>query len=148
MAELVPVSAGNLLGVQVIKSAKIGAGVNVEQGKIYVFVEGYLKVPAVANAATGKRPVRALSSADNTSGDDGDLSVDVEYGFWVDMANDGMHPITQADVGVSPGYLSSATTVSTNSADGPPIGQGSAPAVISFNATNSVYGRPVRVEIK
>lgn len=150
MSELLQPLVGNLLGLEVLKDVKIGAGVNVEAGKIYVFVSGYLKVPAAANAATGKSPVMACESVDNTSGADGDKSVTVQRGFRLFMANDGTNPIDQGHVGVSPGYLSSATTVSSNSADGPPIGQGGAPAVVSFNKPLpfSVNGRPVEVEIK
>lgn len=150
MSELLQPLVGNLLGLEVLKDVKIGAGVNIEAGKIYVFVAGYLKVPAAANAATGKSPVMACESVDNTSGADGDKTVTVQRGFRLFMANNGTNPITQAHVGVSPGYLSSATTVSSNSADGPPIGQGGAPAVVSFNKQppEGVYGRPVEVEIK
>lgn len=150
MSELLQPLVGNLLGLEVLKDVKIGAGVNVEAGKMYVFVGGYLKVPAAANAATGKSPVMACESVDNTSGGDGDKTVTCQRGFRLFMANDGTNPITQANVGVSPGYLSSATTVSSNSADGPPIGQGGAPAVVSFNKPIpfSVNGRPVEVEIK
>lgn len=150
MSELLQPLVGNLLGLEVLKDVKIGAGVNIEAGKIYVFVGGYLKVPAAANAATGKSPVMACESVDNTSGADGDKTVTVQRGFRLFMANDGTNPITQANVSVSPGYLSSATTVSSNSADGPPIGQGGAPAVVSFNKPIpfSVNGRPVEVEIK
>lgn len=149
MSELLQPLVGNVLGLEVLKDVKIGAGVNVEAGKIYVFVGGYLKVPAAAIAAA-KSPVMACESVDNTSGADGDKTVTVQRGFRLFMANDGTNPITQAHVGVSPGYLSSATTVSSNSADGPPIGQGGAPAVVSFNKPLpfSVNGRPVEVEIK
>lgn len=150
MSEILQPLVGNLLGLEVLKDVKIGAGVNVEAGKIYVFVGGYLKAPAAANAATGKSPVMACESVDNSLGADGAKTVTCQRGFRLFMANDGTHPITQADVGVSPGYLSSGTTVSTNSADGPPIGQGGAPAVVSFNKQppEGVYGRPVEVEIK
>lgn len=150
MSELLQPLVGNLLGLEVLKDVKISAGVNIEAGKIYVFVAGYLNVPAAANAATGKSPVMACESVDNTSGADGDKSVTCQRGFRLFMANDEAHPITQANVGVSPGYLSSATTVSSNSADGPPIGQGGRPAVVSFNKPLpfSVNGRPVEVEIK
>lgn len=150
MSEILQPLVGNLLGLEVLKDVKIGAGVNIEAGKIYVFVAGYLKVPAAANAATGKFPVMACESVDNSLGIDGAKTVTCQRGFRLFMANDGGNPVTQAHVGVSPGYLSSATTVSSNSADGPPIGQGGAPAVVSFNKQppEGVYGRPVEVEIK
>lgn len=134
--------AGNQNLVQVIKSAKIGAGVNIEQGKFYVFVGGYLKVPAAANAATGYRPVKALDNVDNTSGADGALTVDGEYNSWYDLPNDGTHPVDQTYVG-KPCYLSSAFTLSQTSADGPLFG-----TIIQYNQPNNLNGRPVRAELK
>ena len=134
--------AGNQNLVQVIKGVLIGAGVKVEQGKFYVFVGGYLVVPASANAGTGLRPVRALDNADNTSGGNGALAVDVEYNSWYDLPNDGTHPIDQTYVG-KPCYLSSAFTLSNNSSDGPLFGN-----VVQYNQSNNLNGRPVRAELK
>lgn len=134
--------AGNRSKREVIKAIPIGAGVSIESGKFYVHVGGYLVVPAAANAATGKRPIKALSSVDNTLGADGALSVDGEYGLQYDFANDGTHPVAATDRGKS-SYLSSATTLSINSGDGPLFGD-----IIQFNMPNNQYGRPVRAELK
>lgn len=134
--------AGNRSQREVIKAIPIGAGVVIESGKFYVHVGGYLVVPAAANAATGKRPVLALTSVDNSAGIDGAASVDGEYGLWYDLANDGTNPITAAFRG-KPSYLSSATTLSYLSTDGPLFGD-----VIQFNMPNNLYGRPVRAELK
>lgn len=138
--------AGNQNKIEVLKDVKIGASTLVESGKAYVFVGGYLVVPGSSNAATGKRPVVACDTVDNSSGSAGDKTVDVTYDFMYDMANDGTHPVAQTDVMTSLVYLSSPTTVSVNSADGPLIS--AKPVVASFNAANSVSGRPVRIELR
>lgn len=134
--------AGNRQKRQVIFNIPIGAGVVIESGKFYVHVGGYLVVPAAANAATGKRPVKALSSVDNSAGIDGAASVDGEYGLQYDFANDGTHPIDATYRGKS-SYLSSATTLSYDSTDGPLFGD-----ITQYNMPNSQYGRPVRAELK
>lgn len=122
---------------------KVGTGVTIEIGKTYVEVGGYLVVPAAANAATGKRPCVALTGGTN-SGADGALTVLVEYGAMYDYANDGTHAVTQAYVGQT-GYLSSATTISYDSADGPPAGE-----IVAFQPTDPpyTYGRPVRIAVE
>lgn len=134
--------AGNRQKREVIYNIPVGAGVVIEQGKFYVHVSGYLVVPAAGNAATGMRPVKALSSVDNTGGVDGAVSVDGEFGLQYDFANDGTHPIDATYRG-KPCYLSSATTLSNLSTDGPLFGD-----VIQFNMPNNQYGRPVRAELK
>ena len=134
--------AGNRQKREVIKDIPIGAGVNIEAGKFYVHVGGYLVVPGSANAATGVRPVKALLSVDNTNGADGAAKVDGEYGLQYDLANDGTNPVTAAYRG-KPSYLSSATTLSNASADGPLFG-----TIIQYNMVNNQYGRPVRAELK
>lgn len=135
-------SAGNQNRRQVIKDIPIGAGVLIEAGKFYVHVGGYLVVPAAANAATGLRPVMALQTKDNTGGLDGALSVDGEYGLLYDLANDAGNPVDATYRGKL-SYLSSATTLSRASADGPLFG-----TIIQYNMSNNVYGRPVRAELK
>ncbi len=141
MFQITP-DAGNRQGRQVIKDIPIGAGVLVEAGKFYVHVGGYLVVPASANAATGFRPVKALQTVDNTGGADGMQKVDGEFGLQYDLANDGTNPVTAAYRG-KPSYLSSATTLSRDSNDGPLFG-----TIIQYNMPNNVYGRPVRAELK
>lgn len=135
-------AAGNRGKREVIKGIPIGTGVNIEAGKFYVHVGGYLVVPAAANAATGLRPVKALFSVDNTLGADGAQSVDGEYGLQYDLANDGTNPVDVTYRG-KPCYLSSATTLSRLSTDGPLFG-----TIIQFNMPNNQYGRPVRAELK
>jgi hypothetical protein len=122
----------------------VGATVNIEQGKFYVEVGGYLVVPAAANALTGKRPCLALTSGDNGAGLDGAVTVLVEYGAMYDFANDGVHPCDQTNVG-SVVYLSSATTISDTAADGPPAGE-----MVAFQPLDPPYpfGRPVRVAVE
>lgn len=134
--------AGNRQKREVIKGIPVGANVNIESGKFYVHVGGYLVVPAAGNAATGFRPVKALFSIDNTGGADGAVTVDGEFGLQYDFANDGTHPVTAAYRGKL-SYLSSATTLSYDSTDGPVFG-----TIIQFNMPNNQYGRPVRAELK
>lgn len=133
---------GNQNGIQVIKDAKIGNSEVIEQGKFYVFVAGYLRAPAAANAATGTRPVRALDSIDNSTGGNGAKTVDVEYGSWYDLPNDASNPVTQAQVGRT-AYLSGPFSLSILPADGPPFG-----TIIQYNQPNNLNGRPVRAELK
>lgn len=122
----------------------VGAGAVIEQGKFYVEVAGYLVAPAAANALTGKRPCEALTSFDNTGGLDGAGTVLVEYGAMYDLANDGTNPVAQANVGAV-GYLSSPTTISALSTDGPPAGE-----IAAFQPVDPPYpfGRPVRVAVE
>lgn len=122
----------------------VGATVNIEQGKFYVEVAGYLVVPAAANAATGKRPCQAITSYDNTAGADGAGTVLVEYGAMYDFVNDGSDPVAQSDAGHL-GYLSSPTTISPDSADGPLAGE-----IVAFQPIDPPYpfGRPVRVAVE
>lgn len=141
MVQMTP-AAGNRVKRSVIKGIPVGAGVNIEAGKFYVHVGGYLVVPAAGNAATGKRPVMALVSADNSAGGNGDKTVDGEYGLQYDFANDATHAIDATYRGKL-SYLSSATTLSYDSADGPVFGD-----VIQYGSTNNQYGRPVRAELK
>jgi len=67
------------------------------------------------------------------------LSVIVNV-FTADFAADGTNPPTQADVGKLV-YASSATTISRDSADGPPAGK-----LISF-VVGDPQGRPCRVAL-
>lgn len=134
--------AGNRQLREVIKDIPVGAGVVIESGKFYVHVSGFLVVPAAANAATGLRPVKALFSVDNTGGIDGAVTVDGEYGLQYDLANDGTHPIDATYRG-KPSYLSSPTTLSNLSTDGPLFGP-----VVQYAMPNNQFGRPVRAELK
>ncbi len=139
--------AGNLSGVQVYRNVPIAATTHIYMNNVYVYVAGYLEVPASGNAATGHTPVIALSEVDNSAGGAGDLTVDVMRAIQIDLPNDGTHPITQADVGVSRGYLSSSFAVSTNSGDGPPISATGASGIVEFNQSNQISGRPVRIQL-
>jgi hypothetical protein len=145
MAFQIPQRCLNQNKVEVLPGMPIGASTLIEAGKVYVFVGGYLVVPGSGNAATGKRPVVALDTVDNSSGSAGALSVDVAYDFGYDMANDGTHPVAATDVMTTQVYLSSPTTVSVNSADGPPLG--GRPSVVGFNV-GPTTARNVRVEIR
>lgn len=144
--QTLPIALGSELA-QIRRNVPIAASTHIYQGNVYVYVAGYLAVPASGNAGTGHTPVVALNEVDNSTGGAGDLTVDVMLGIQVDLPNDGTHPITQADVGVSRGYLSSSFTVSTDSGDGPPIAPTGASGIVEFNQTGQIYGRPVRVQL-
>jgi hypothetical protein len=120
-------------------SVKLDAAVNAELGFMLVTVAGYGRIPAAANAATGKMAGLVVQPADNSAGIQGALSVIVDV-FTADFAADGTHPPTQADVGKLV-YASSATTISNNTADGPPAGK-----LIAF-VTGDPQGRPCRVAL-
>lgn len=126
---------------------QLGANVIGYYGNMIVELSGYGVVPAAANAATAHMAgmiVDGLTSSslpvDNTGGADGALSVVVDS-FDVAFANDGTHPCSQADVG-NKVYASSGTTISNNSADGPPAGK-----LIGYNASD-VQGRPCLVALE
>lgn len=138
---------GNLNKVEIRRGVPIAASTHIYLGNVYVYVAGFLEVPAVGNAATGHTPCIAMDEVDNSTGGAGDLTVDVMLGIQIDLPNDGTHPVTQADVGVSPGYLSSSFTVSTNSGDGPPASSPAVTGIVEFNQTGQIYGRPVRVQL-
>ena len=120
-------------------SVKLDAAVNGELGFMLVTVAGYGRIPAAANAATGKMAGLVVEPADNSAGIQGALSVIVDV-FTADFAADGTHPPTQADVGKLV-YASSATTISNDAADGPPAGK-----LISF-VVGDPQGRPCRVAL-
>lgn len=119
---------------------KLDAAVNGELGKMIVTVSGYGKVPAAANAATGKMRGVIVDGNDNTLGAQGALSVSVRPGVY-SFDNDGADPCTQADVGTTV-YATSGTAIGRNSANGPPAG-----TLLEFNSSDP-QGRPCKVALK
>lgn len=118
----------------------LDANVNGELGKMIVTVAGYGAVPAAANAATGKMAGIIEDAADNTGGAQGALSVTARPGVF-SFANDATHPCTIAHVGFAV-YASDGSTISNNSADGPPAG-----TLIEYDASDP-QGRPCKVALK
>lgn len=118
---------------------KLDANVVAEQGFMLVNVAGYGQIPAAANAGTGHMAGIVTTPADNTGGIAGDVTA-VCNPDTAAFANDGTHPCAQSDVGKLV-YASSATTISINSADGPPAGK-----LIAYN-TADVQGRPCVVAL-
>lgn len=121
---------------------KLDASVNGQLGHMIVTVSGYGKVPAAANAATGKMAGVIVEPNDNSAGLQGALSVVAQDGEY-DFANDGTHACTQAYVGLTV-YASDGNTISYDSSDGPVAG-----TLVAFNPSDlSVAGRPCRVRLK
>jgi len=121
---------------------KLDASVNGQLGHMLVTVSGYGKVPAAANAATGKMAGVIVEPNDNSAGAQGALSVVCQDGEY-DFANDGTHACTQAHVGLTV-YASDGNTISNDSGDGPVAG-----TLVAFNPTDiSVAGRTCRVRLK
>ena len=118
---------------------KLDANVNAEIGLMLCQVAGYGQLPAAANAATGHMAGIVLEPYNNTGGAQGAGSCVVDS-ITAFFANDGTHPCTQAHVGLTV-YASSGTTISSDSADGPPAGK-----LISFDSSNQ-QGRPCEVAL-
>lgn len=120
-------------------AVKLAADVVADLGNMIVLVAGYGEIPAAANHATGNMAGLVIQPADNTGGSVGDVTA-VCVPDTAAFANDGTHPCTQADVG-NIVYASSATTISRDSADGPPAGK-----LIGYN-TSDIQGRPCLVAL-
>lgn len=120
-------------------TVKLDAAVNAEQGIMLVTVSGYGKIPAAANAATGKMRGVVVDSADNTSGAQGALSCTVRPGRYR-FANSAGNPCSQATVG-SKVYAADGNTISSNSADGPLAG-----VLLEYDASDA-QGRPCDVAL-
>ena len=118
---------------------KLDANVVAPLGYMIVTVAGYGQIPAAANQATGHMAGIVQTPGDNTGGSAGDVTV-VANPDTAAFANDGTNPCSQADVGELV-YASSGTTISRNSADGPPAGK-----LIAYN-TADVQGRPCVVAL-
>ncbi len=123
-------------------TSKLGSGVAVGMGELHVIVAGYGARPAAANAATGKCAGVTLANVDNAAGANGDLSVDCESGYLIDVKNDATHPCSQADVGKSV-YASDKETVGNNSGDGPKVG-----VLKYYNPSDAESGRPCRILVQ
>lgn len=118
---------------------KLAANVVADMGNMIVVVAGYGEIPAAANQATGNMAGLVIQPADNTGGAAGDVTA-VCVPDTAAFANDGTHPCTQADVG-NIVFASSATTISRDSADGPPAGK-----LLAYN-TSDIQGRPCLVAL-
>lgn len=118
---------------------KLDAAVNAEMGVMIVTVSGYGKIPAAANAATGRMAGIVVEPYDNTNGAQGAGSCVVDT-YTAYFANDGTHPCSQADVGALV-YASNGTTISNNSSDGPKAGK-----LIRYDSSNA-QGRPCLVAL-
>jgi len=116
------------------------AGVKADPGMLLVQVAGLGVLPAAANAATGHCCGVVKEGADNTSGADRDLYAVTQDGTR-DFENDATHPCTAATEGLTV-YASDYKTISSNSADGPPVGK-----LVKFNAPNALPSRPCRVQL-
>lgn len=121
------------------RAVELDANVNGEYGNMICEVAGYGQVPSTSNYNTGHMAGIVIDGADNTGGSAGDLSVVVDS-FTADLANDGTHPCSQANVGQTV-YASSGTTISATSTDGPPAGK-----LIAY-VTDDPQGRPCRVAL-
>ena len=119
---------------------KLDANVNGELGKMIVTVNGYGRIPAAADAATGKMRGTIADAADNTGGAQGAKTVTAVPGVRR-FKNDATHPCSAADVGKLV-YASDGDTISVNSADGPPAG-----TLLEFNAADPM-GRPNKVALQ
>lgn len=117
----------------------LDAAVNAEQGKMIVTVSGYGKVPAAANAATGKMAGVVVESGDNTSGAQGALACMCRPGVYR-FANSAGNPCSQATVGAKV-YAADGDTISTASGDGPPAG-----TLVYYDSTDA-QGRPCEVAL-
>lgn len=118
------------------------SGVNGELGKMISTVSGYGKVPAAADAATGKMAGVITEAADNSGGGDGALSVIADGGEY-DFKNSTTHACTAAHVGLTV-YAEDGDTISSDSGDGPVAG-----TLVAFNPSDiTVAGRPCRVRLK
>lgn len=120
-------------------AVKLAANVVADMGNMIVVVAGYGAIPAAANALTGNMAGLVIQPADNTGGSAGAVTA-VCVPDTAAFANDSTNPCAQADVG-NIVYASSATTISNNSADGPPAGK-----LIGYN-TSDVQGRPCLVAL-
>lgn len=129
-------------GVPQRRLVLLDAAVNGESGKMLVTVAGYGRVPAAANAATGRMAGIVVVPADNTLGAQGAEEAVTEDGEY-DFANSGTHPCTQADVG-GVVYAADGDTISNDATDGPVAG-----TLVAFNPPDpTVTGRPCRVRLK
>ena len=118
---------------------KLDANVNGEVGCLLVTVSGYGRLPAAANAATGRMRGVIVDSADNTGGAQGAKTVTCRPGVY-NFANSAGNPCTIADVGAKV-YAEGVNTISRNSADGPPAG-----TLLEFNSDDP-QGRPCKVAL-
>ena len=115
----------------------IDANQNIELGKMVVTVAGYGRIPAAADAATGRMRGVAEDTVNNNPGLQGAKSVSVRPGVFC-FKNNSTHPLVAADVGKLV-YASDGDTVSYDSTDGPKAG-----TLIEF-VTNSPQGTPCKV---
>ena len=120
-------------------AVKLAANVVADLGNMIVLVAGYGAIPAAANALTGNMAGLVIQPADNTGGAAGDVTA-VCVPDTAAFANDSTNPCTQADVG-NIVFASSATTISRDSADGPPAGK-----LLAYN-TSDIQGRPCLVAL-
>jgi hypothetical protein len=120
-------------------AVKLDAAVNALVGTMLVTVSGYGRLPAAANAATGRMAGIVENGADNSLGAQGDLTA-YARSMVVRLQNDAGNACSQATVG-SLVYASDNLTVSTASGDGPKAGK-----LIGFYSDDP-QGRPCEVAL-
>jgi len=97
-------------------------GVKIEKGHAVSVVGGYAKIPAGADAATGKIAGIADETVDNTAGADGALSIRVSGGGIHNFAPSAVNVPSAADLDKTL-YFESGNVVGTASGSGVPGGR-------------------------